>query len=128
MDLTSYILSSTDKSLRNEHFDDFLQVYYSSLAAMIRRCGSDPEKLFTFENMQQQLSQFGVYGILTTPMLLSIMVSDSKELVNIDEVAELINTGTTEDFYIAKFNQKSLAAYKERLSDAIGDSKKYGWS
>lgn len=116
-------MSSTAKPLRDKHFDEFLQIYYTNLANTLRACGSDPESLFTFENLQEELKKFGHYGLTMAPMLLSIIVNDASNIVQMDDFADNLNESKT----MAKFDKKSEEIYVSRVTDVITDGKAYGW-
>lgn len=117
------MLTSTTKELRAKHYDDLINIYYNNLAGIIRDCGSDPEKLFSFSDLQSQLKQFGIYGVMMAPMLLQIMVSDSKDLMNLEGWAE---NGQIEAS-ICNLNELSEKMFKEAITDALDDAKQYGW-
>ena len=73
IDLLYFIFSSTTKKLRDAHYEDLIQIYYDTLASTMKALGSDPEKWFTFNDMQDQFKQFGVYGVHTAVMLLQLI-------------------------------------------------------
>lgn len=123
LDLSYFFMSSTAKPLRDKHFDEFLQIYYNNLANTLRACGSDPESLFSFENLQDQLKEFGHFGVTMAPMLLSIIVNDPSNIVQMDDFAENMDEHKT----MAKFDKKSEERYVSRVSDVISDGKSYGW-
>lgn len=118
-------MSSTTKALRDRHYDDFIRIYYKNLSDIIRACGSEPDKLFTFTDLQAQLREFGVYGVVFAPMLLSIIVSEPKNIANMDELSENMDDDIPKD--MATFDASSEIAFKERLRDVIADARTYGW-
>lgn len=122
LDLTYFFFTSTDKALRDKHLNEFLQIYYTNLADTLRACGSDPDKLFTFDNLKAELKQFGIYGVIMAPMLLQILVNDPK---NIKQMDEFVTEEAKQD--IATFDEESAARYVERLSDVLNDAKSFGW-
>lgn len=119
-------MSSTDKALRDRHFDEFIRIYYDNLAQTIRKCGSKPEQLFTFADLQSEFRKFGKYGVIMAPCLLQVLVSDPSNIVDMNVLAnDADNSSANKN--IANFDEKSLQKYKERLTDVIADAKKYGW-
>lgn len=130
-DLVMFLCSTTEKKLREDHYHDLLKSYHDSLTEIVQRCSSDPEKLFTFEDLESQLSPFGTYGVIEAPLTVSLMVVDSKNFTDMNEFAETAKTGdgnTTESSQVANFNQKTEELYKQRLTDVLEDARKYGWS
>lgn len=118
-------MSSTTKALRDRHYDEFIRIYYKNLSDIIRACGSEPEKLFTFADLQAQLKEFGVYGVVFAPMLLSIIVSDPKNIANMDELAENMDGDTPK--HMATLDASSEITFKERLRDVLADARSFGW-
>lgn len=119
-------MSSTDKPLRDRHYDEFIRIYYDNLAQTIRKCGSDPEKLFTFANLQSEFKKFGKYGVIMAPCLLQVLVSDPSNIADMNVMTSDANDCSA-NRNIANLDEKSLLKYKKRLSDVIADAKKYGW-
>lgn len=128
VDLSYFLFSSTEKSLRDNHLMELLHVYYDALAEMITACGSDPEKLFTFGDLEQQLKQFGVFALTTAPFLQAIMVSSVENFTDIDEYTDALSQGNAENpqFWV-KFDEKSRPLFVERLGDVIDDAVRLGW-
>lgn len=126
LDLSYYLLSSTDKELRDKHFDDFIQVYYKSVADTIRKCGSDPDKLFTFENLQEHLNKFGKFGVVLAPLLCEIWVADPANIKDMGEYFNEIHAGQSSEG-LSKFSESSEKAFKKRLDGVFEDATKYGW-
>lgn len=118
-------MSSTTKTLRDRHYDEFIRIYYKNLSDIIRACGSEPNKLFTFAQLQAQLKEFGEYGVVFAPMLLSVLVSEPKNIVNMDELAETMDGDTPK--LMATLDASSEIAFKQRLKDVLADARTYGW-
>lgn len=97
LDLLYNIFSSTDTSFRDQHYEKLLQTYYSSLSDTIRKLGSDPDKLYTYENFENQLRKFGRYALLCAPLIIGITVAGPNDVSNLDEYAELLNTDENVD-------------------------------
>lgn len=131
IDLTFYLLSATDKSLRDAHMDDFLQIYYSNLANTIRATGSDPEVLFPEAELQRQFRQFGIYGVTMAPMLIPVILADASEIANIDDIADTMVKGTDGDdqskVIITKLIDGKDREYAQRMMDVLDDTRRYGW-
>lgn len=88
IDLTYFLFSSTEKQLRDEHYDDLINIYYDTLATQINRLGSDAKKLFTFNDLQLQLKQFAIYGLIMAPLIVQIITADPKDIPDLDQIAE----------------------------------------
>lgn len=124
-----FLCSTTEKKLRDEHYHDLLKSYHDSLVGIIRRCNSDPEKLFTFEELQSQLSPFGTYGVMEAPLTISLMVADAANISDMNAFAETVKEGnTSEAGQVAHLSAQAEELYKQRLTDVLEDARKYGWS
>lgn len=62
-DIVYFIFTSTMKEMRDKHYDDFLKTYHESLSYHLNRLGSDPEKLFPYHIMVEELQRFGKFGM-----------------------------------------------------------------
>lgn len=127
LDLSYFLMSSTDKALRDRHYDEFIRIYYDNLAQTIRKCGSVPEQLFTFADLQSEFKKFGKYGVIMAPCLLQVLVSDPSNIVDMNVLANCDADDGSANKNIANLDENSLVKYKQRLSDVIADAKKYGW-
>lgn len=93
------IFTSTDKKLRDKELDNLLRIYYDSLAKMVKVLGSNPDELFTYENLQEELKECGNIVPLLVPIYTQTAVADTSRLTdfsdNKEENKELI-TGLCE--------------------------------
>lgn len=128
-DFVMYLCSSTEKPLRDQYYDEFLHIYYDSLAAIVRRCGSDPDKLFTFDDFCGTLQTYGDYGVLEAALTVSINVTDDGVKSERDgdvESGQRLEPAE-EDGHFVYFTPREEELYKKRLSDVLADARKYKW-
>ncbi len=76
--------------------------------------GSDPQNLFTYDDLEDQLRQFGTYGLIFSPILAGVMVSDSKDIIDLDTLKQ-----DTKADGLATLNDQTKILLKERMSSAI---------
>lgn len=88
LDLFYNIFGSTESEFRQKEYQNLLQHYHKSLSKAIRRLGSDPELLFTYKDLENELLRFGKYPFLTGPMQIQMHVAKSQEIANLDEFCE----------------------------------------
>lgn len=119
LDLSYYLLTSTTKELR-VRYEDLIKVYHNSMSELITKLGSDPKKLFPFDELKGQLKQFGVYGVIMAPIVLQIIVSEAKNIIDMNNIDE----GTRD---LATFDALSTITYRERISDVLQDAIKFEW-
>lgn len=84
--------------------------------------GSDPQKLFTFNDLMGQFQQFGKYGLIFSPILVGVMVSDSGDILDMNSINEESKAAG-----LATLNEKTKILYKERMSSVIQLAIKKGW-
>lgn len=112
-DLSYYLNSSTEKELRDKHFDDLLRTYYDSLAKTITLLGSDPSKLFTYEQFLEQYRKFSIYGFLMAPVLVQVVTVEANDIPDMDAL--------TEDSTFEFMGKGASPRYTKRMADVIRD-------
>ncbi|OXU16940.1 hypothetical protein TSAR_016076 [Trichomalopsis sarcophagae] len=63
LDLSFFIYSCTDQTLREKHFDDLLKIYYNELSKTIKVLGSNPEKVYSWEQFSKEVKEQFVHGV-----------------------------------------------------------------
>lgn len=76
------------------------------------RLGSNPEKLFSFDVMLNELKKFGKYGAAAGPIYIAIQTANTETMPDI----------TTE----IKFDFNDIS-FEERIRDLIVDLVKFGY-
>lgn len=120
------IFSATDKKLRKNHYDELLQTYYSSLSETMRKLGSDPNRLYSFEVFQTQLRKFGETAIIFAPILLLVKIVDVKDIRPIDEYADCVANGEDTDL-IKELDNETQSKFGTLLNDIIDDLVELGY-
>lgn len=114
-DLTYYLYSSTEQSLRAAHFDDFLHVYHDSLAELLQRLGGNASKQISFDDLDNQLKGFGVYGLIMAPILIQVVTVKAENLPDMDSMTE-------DDLQDFDFMGKGKPdAFNKRIRDVVRD-------
>lgn len=112
-DLTYYLYSSTEQSLRTDHFDDLLHDYHGNLADLLQRLGGNAETQFSFDDLQRQLDTFGIYGLILAPVLIQIVTVKAGDLPDMDSM------DNAKDFdFMAN---GSPSGYNVRVRDVVRD-------
>lgn len=126
LDLLYNIFSVTDKPFRDQHYEKLLKTYYSALSESIRKLGSDPDKLYTFENLESQLRKFGEFALLCAPMIIILSVAGPNDIGSLDEYAELLDKGEKVDL-LKPFEGDTLQKYTTLINDVVTDLVNYGY-
>lgn len=126
IDLLYNIFSSTDKPFRDLHYDKLLNTYYLSLSQTIRKLGSDPNKLYTFENLQAQLRKYSDYALLLAPMIITIRLAKAKDVANLDDFAECLERGEHVDL-VHDFDDETQIEFTKQINGLITNLVDYGY-
>ncbi|KAF5270855.1 hypothetical protein FQA39_LY08300 [Lamprigera yunnana] len=110
------IFDCTDKQFRDNHYDEMMSEYHSSLANFLTELGSDPEELYPFHVFKEDPQKFLVFGLYMSIQILYILGSDHEEIPDIhnfsskDDAFKQIN-------YESKNNEKFNSRIREVISD-----------
>lgn len=114
LDLTYFLFVSTEKELRDQHYDDLIELYYDTLVKSLNRLGSDPKKLFTFNDLQEQLNRFALFGIITAPILIQVQTVAPDNIPNLDKLSK-------DGVRLTQLVDSNNTIYTRRMSNAIRD-------
>lgn len=99
-------------------------MYYKHLSEHLTRLGSNPEKLFKFSDLLDQLKRFGQYGLIMSTMLIPMVTTETKDIPDMNELSEQMQRGEAIDGFMGK---QVNVAYKGRMSDVIRDCVRLGY-
>ncbi|XP_055303848.1 uncharacterized protein LOC129569222 [Sitodiplosis mosellana] len=120
IDLLYNIFSSTDKEFRDQHYEKLLQTYYASLSKTIQRLGSDPNKLFSYEQLQAQLRKFGEIALLFAPMLMLVKLVKPEHIKPMGEYASGVERGEETDL-INELDEETQAEFSRLVNELFSD-------
>lgn len=120
LDLLYNIFSSTDKQFREKHFEELLQTYHSSLSTTIEKLGSDPDKLFSYENLQNELKRFGEFTLLVAPMLILVKIANPTDINPMDEYSACVERGEDTDL-IKDLDEETEEKFGKLFNDLFND-------
>ncbi|KAK4884189.1 hypothetical protein RN001_000460 [Aquatica leii] len=121
-DLSFFIFSNTNKSLRDKYYHMLINEYYRSLSTFLRKLGSNPKKMFSFETLQDHLKKFSLFGVL-----IGVWVSLGR-IYEVDEHPKIFTT-IDENQMSNKFKEepKDSKAYFAAVEDILLDYISYGY-
>lgn len=127
LDLLYNIFTSTDKQFRAKHYETLLNTYYASLCDIVEKLGSDPKKLYTFENLQAQMRKFGEFALLCGPMVIQIKVANAKDILNLDDYAEQVEKGNASADLIGEYDEYTQEEFSNLINGLVDDLVNYGY-
>lgn len=122
-DLFYNIFSSTDSEFRRTQYHNLLRHYHESLSNAIKRLGSDPEVLFTYHDLENELKRFGKYPFLVGPMQTQMQVAKSQEIADLDDFSESIVKENKVDF-VTSYDE---VEYAHRINNLFDDLVRLGY-
>lgn len=125
-DVVYNLFTSTEKPLRDKEYNNLIKVYYESLSKMVRSLGSDPDKLFTFENLKDELKKCGNYALIMAPMLAGVSQADSSDVSNMEEMLNGAEEKETLDL-ITGLSDEGQLEYERRLAEVFNDILRLGY-
>ncbi|XP_031627329.1 uncharacterized protein LOC116343426 [Contarinia nasturtii] len=121
IDIVYFIFFCTTKELRDAHYDDFLKTYHETLSKHITKLGSDPETLFPYKLMLEHFHSLGKVGLILATVMLPIIMKDSAQEINLDEISEDV-VGNKKELDASIFlSIESNKRYNQRLREIIID-------
>ncbi|XP_031631015.1 uncharacterized protein LOC116345637 [Contarinia nasturtii] len=126
IDLLYNIFTGTDHEFRAQHYETLLKTYHTSLSDTIRKLGSDPDKLYTYDDLIMQMKKFSDYALLLAPLIISIRVAKAKDISNLDEYAEHCERNESVEM-LGKFDDDTQAEFSRLMNGLLTDLVDYGY-
>lgn len=121
-DLLLNIFNSTDSQIRKNHYKHLLKTYYSSLSETVKKLGSDPNKLFTYDDLQSQFKIFGQISLMRSAPLTLNTLASAKDVEDMEKYVELIRRGENAHLmkeFDAETKQKFIKVTNELVTDFV---------
>ncbi|KAF5302537.1 hypothetical protein FQR65_LT00909 [Abscondita terminalis] len=119
-DLSELLWTCSDKKLRDDHYEEFLEMYYNSFSSFLKELGGNPENSYPHSVFKEDVKKFSVGGLYLT---IWQMLSNSMEIKSVPNLV-LVETGKDlVDMFSAAVND----TYLSKMKDAIEDFIEYGY-
>lgn len=86
--------------------------------------GSQPEKLFPYEEFVNELKECGNFAFLIAPIIIQICVVDPKDVNNLDEICR---KGDEPFDLVQGLSERSQSLFEERITGCIEDLVNFGY-
>lgn len=120
LDLHYLISTSTDRDFRQKEYQSLMEHYYRTLSQSIRRLGSNPDKLFSYDDFHNELKKFGNFVLLMGTMMTEMMLIDPKDIPDIDDSAEEV-ASVDKNLNVFAYNEQRDREYDRRINDLFDD-------
>ncbi|RZC41079.1 uncharacterized protein BDFB_009194, partial [Asbolus verrucosus] len=84
----SYFLFACISQEDLENLNEILRNYYKSFSHHLKRLGSDPDRLYSFDQLLKDWKTYCKYGIMMASVILKIALTEKDEIVDIAQAAE----------------------------------------
>ncbi|KAJ9599336.1 hypothetical protein L9F63_010182 [Diploptera punctata] len=134
VDVGSALYMCMDKASRG-HRDALLRSYHDSLGELMRALGSDPDELFPFEKLEEELDKYSIYGLCNAFMNIPQALDEQEAGVDEMELLEKLNgidinlEGIVQIIFseLEKPFHRQTEICKQRIVDAIEDAVDRGY-
>ncbi|XP_037036812.1 uncharacterized protein LOC119074641 [Bradysia coprophila] len=127
IDVLFSLFISTDKALRDTEYQNLLRLYYQTLSQTVKLLGSNPDKLFTFENLQSELKRVGSFVLLVAPFYKQLSHAKATELTNWNVMCDNVGQGGEQQELYTLLSEAGKRAYERTLNDVVGDVVRMGY-
>ncbi|XP_037028988.1 uncharacterized protein LOC119069172 [Bradysia coprophila] len=124
IDLLYFILSTTDKSFRDQHFTNLLNEYHSLLSTSIEQLGSDASIVYPKSTFDSDLIKFNRFALIFACVSVTFRFADERHILDLDEYAERICKGERPKL-ILEFDADTEILYRKALNDTVADVVQY---
>ncbi|XP_058455393.1 uncharacterized protein LOC131432859 [Malaya genurostris] len=117
LDVLYFLFCCTDEAFREQHFDEMLRIYHSSISQILHRLGSDPIELFPFSALQDQLKRFGRFAVIMGAFDIPILCTEPADMPALD--------GDLSEAFAS--SPEAQQRYATRMLGVIHDAIRYGY-
>lgn len=115
-DLYYIMFTSIDHTTLRNEFYSIMDYYYDALSNAIRRLGSDPNTLYSYDVFTKDVKKYAKYGLLMALVITQLLVVDQTDFNNLDEISQ--KTDGSADF-VQSIKGNTEIKYKQRIRDIL---------
>lgn len=128
IDFCHFIFVCTDKTFRDQHYEELIEYYYETVRAHLSALGCDAVKVFPYDEFRNHLKKFGKFVLFVAMMALPIICTPNEDLPDLSKLMDNLN-GNAENTveFIDAFNAEKNVNFVSRMSDVVRDMVNYGY-
>lgn len=92
MDLTFFLYSCTEQTLREQYYEEILKEYHFTFTSVLKELKCDPN-LIPYDEFLLEIKNVGLFAIGMSMEAVVMSLIDDDEVANIDEIAVSIKKG-----------------------------------
>lgn len=101
-----------------------LNAYYSGLAANIKKLGSDPEKLYSFDRFESDLKKYGKQTMLFSFIVSQFCIAEQSNIMSMEEFCERLQNGEKCNIFVNFDENKTIRKHLNGIAEDLFD---YGY-
>ncbi|KAG6456622.1 uncharacterized protein LOC115447648 [Manduca sexta] len=117
-DISYFLYMSTDKEFLNNYYDQILEVYYGTLAAMLRQCDLDVNEVFPRNIFQKHLKEYSVLGLIEALVAMMIITAPNDDAI---KMAEMIHQRNHDSIECENKHHYEDALFVERVNGVVNN-------
>lgn len=83
---------------------------------MVKLLGSNPDALFTFDNLKSEMKRCGNFALLMGPMIIEISQANPSEASKLDEMFEKLNKGEAKQELVTGLSEQGQFEFNRRIN------------
>ncbi|KAF5307423.1 hypothetical protein FQR65_LT06937 [Abscondita terminalis] len=119
VDVLYVIFVNTTKDLRDKHFMDLIRHYYVELSLFLCKLGCDPERLFTFKTLIDDMKKYGAHILLLSTITLYSILETAKDKPLNDNHFDVRMRDVAVDCYNLDNLERAPQQSADKLSQAL---------
>lgn len=128
IDFCHFMFVCTDKAFRDQHYDEFIELYFETVQVHLHLLDCDGCKLFPYDEFRNHFMKFGKYVLLVAMFALPIICTPNEDLPDMSELMEKMRDDPeSENTFIDAFKSENNVNYASRMGDAVRDLVDYGY-
>ncbi|XP_047991818.1 uncharacterized protein LOC125230635 isoform X2 [Leguminivora glycinivorella] len=116
-DISYFLYMSTDRELLSQHYETLINVYYGTLAGVLRQCNLKVEQVYPENIFRLHLKEYSVLGLIEALVSMQIITADNEDAIKMTEIRytqpEVENAGIDEH----KFSNQNI--FIERVNAIV---------
>lgn len=125
LDLYDVLLTTSDQEFRHLHYDNLVKHYYDVLSESIRKLGSEPAELITFDDLLLLLKKFARYGTFMTLGSFVLVLPDDDIIPSSEQFSK--DAEDIEETVFKPFIETTREITHKRINDLFTDLVAWGY-
>lgn len=128
IDFCHFMFVCTDKPFRDQHFEEFIELYHETVQNHLKALGCESTELFPYDEFRSHLERFGKCILFVAMMALPIICTPNEDLPDMSQLIEdMQDTPEDASRFIDAFKAENNKNFVSRMGDVVRDIVDYGY-